>query len=86
MREKNLELRKYLFSEFYMHHTVYRMNKKGQYIISKLFEAFTSDHKLLPQAYQDRIHETKTPERVVADYIAGMTDPFALKEFQQLYA
>lgn len=86
MREKNLELRKYLFTEFYMHHTVYRMNKKGQYIISKLFEAFTSDHKLLPQTYQDRIRETKAPERVVADYIAGMTDPFALKEFQQLYA
>ena len=85
MALKNKEMRHYLFQQFYSHPTVYRMNKKGQEIIEKLFTAFTSDTKLLPLDYQDRIEKGQEHHRVVADYIAGMTDPFAKKEFGAIF-
>ncbi|NBV42029.1 deoxyguanosinetriphosphate triphosphohydrolase [bacterium] len=81
----NKEMRAYLYNQFYTHPTVYRMNRKGQGIITRLFEAFVNDTKLLPKEYQDRISSGKVAERVVADYIAGMTDPFATKEYQAIY-
>ncbi|NDC82832.1 hypothetical protein EB093_04115 [bacterium] len=81
----NKEMRHYLFNQFYTHPTVYRMNRKGQEIINSLFNAFTSDEKLLPLEYQDRITKGKIKERVVADYIAGMTDTFAQREFEAIY-
>lgn len=85
MALKNKEMRHYLFQQFYSHPTIYRMNKKGQEIIEKLFTAFTSDTKLLPLDYQDRIEKGQEHHRVVADYIAGMTDPFAKKEFGAIF-
>ncbi len=84
MKILNQELRRYLFKQFYSHYTVYRMNKKGQHIIRCLFDAFTQDPKLLPLHHQDRIGDTSV-QRVVADYIAGMTDVFAQKEYQTLF-
>jgi dGTPase len=84
MKIRNHELRRYLFKEFYSHLTVYRMNKKGQHIIKALFEAFSNDTKLLPFHHQDRL-KTEEKHRVVADYIAGMTDVFAQKEYQTLF-
>jgi dGTPase len=85
MKEKNLELRRYLYTQFYQHPDVYRMNKKGQFIINKLFQAFNSDIKVLPLSFQSRIESGEIKERVIADYIAGMTDTFAIKEFDSLY-
>ena len=61
------------------------MNRKGQDIIERLFNAFCADPKLLPRDYQDRIQSGKTLQRVVADYIAGMTDPFAKKEYEAIF-
>ena len=85
MAIKNKEMRHYLFNQFYTHPTIYRMNRKGQDVIQKLFTAFTSDPKLLPRDYQDRATNGQVLERVVADYIAGMTDPFAKKEYEAIF-
>ena len=87
MSEKNKELRQFLFTYFYQHYNVYRMNKQGQLIIRKLFKAFTEDPYLLPQKYQKKVTSTKASslERLTCDYIAGMTDPFAEKEYQSIY-
>ncbi len=86
MKALNLELRKYLFQNFYSHYTVYRMNKKGQLIIRQLFDAFTQDSRLLPDHYRARIGSDYLKERVVADYIAGMTDIYAQKEYQTIFS
>lgn len=86
MKEKNQELRRYLFDRFYSHYQVYRMNKKGQIIIRKLFEAFMNDICLLPLEYQEKIKSGQKKERVCCDYIAGMTDTFAMKEYETLYS
>lgn len=85
MVQKNRELRQFLFKKFYQHHQVYRANIKGQRIIRGLFEAFVDDPKLLPRPYQEKM-DTNTPDlRIVADYIAGMTDSYALQEYQSIY-
>ncbi|MDA1353287.1 MAG: deoxyguanosinetriphosphate triphosphohydrolase [bacterium] len=85
MTEKSRELRTYLFTQFYTHHSVYRMNKKGQNIIKDLFIAFVEDRKLLPRHYQDCISSEYPLERVVCDYIAGMTDTYAEKEYDTIF-
>ena len=85
LHDKNLELRRFLFTRFYQHPDVYKMNKKGQMIIQKLFSAFTEDTKTLPIKQQELIRNGVLLERVVADYIAGMTDTFAEREFDSLY-
>ncbi|MGE4169444.1 MAG: deoxyguanosinetriphosphate triphosphohydrolase [Candidatus Margulisiibacteriota bacterium] len=86
MKEKNKALRHYLFHTFYSHYSVYRMNKKGQQIIRALYEAFTEDPKLLSENYRSKISADYPIARVVADYVAGMTDVFALKEYNALFA
>lgn len=85
LHDKNLELRRFLFTEFYQHPDVYKMNKKGQIIIQKLFESFTTDPKTLPVKQQKQIQNGEVKERVIADYIAGMTDPYAARECDSLF-
>ncbi len=85
MAIQNKEMRHYLFSQFYTHPTVYRMNRKGQEIIRTLFHAYHADPKLLPRDYQVRINETQASHRIICDYIAGMTDSFAAKELEALF-
>ena len=84
MKEKNSELRRYLFKHFYFHSDVYRMNQKGQRIIKDIFEIFMDDLYLLPERYQEKIKENQSKERVICDYIAGMTDVYAKREHDQL--
>ena len=84
MHNKNKELRKFLYTHFYKHYNVYRMNKQGQLIIRKLFNAFKEDRYLLPQKYQKKL-KLASVERVICDFIAGMTDTFAEKEYQSIY-
>ncbi len=84
MQEKNKQLRQYLFKNFYFHPEVYRMNKKGQKMIQYLFDTFLADPNLLPIRYQEKIKMTESKQRVICDYIAGMTDGFAMREHQSL--
>ena len=62
------------------------MNKKGQLMINSLFRAFNDDYRLMPTSFQQRFKHADVKERVVADYIAGMTDTFAKKEYESLFA
>ena len=83
-RSKIFELKTYLFDNFYTNFDIYRENKRGKLIISDLFNLFVSDLKLIPKEFY--IHQPRDSEfRVVCDYIAGMTDSYALKEHQRFY-
>ena len=62
------------------------MNKKGQRMINSLFAAFVEDYRLMPLSFQELFKNADVKERVVADYIAGMTDTFAKKEYESLFA
>lgn len=74
---KVLELQAYLREHFYFNEKVYSQSLKGQKIIEKLFEAFMKNEKLMPKEIRDKLTDEKR-HTVVKDYIAGMTDHFAI--------
>ena len=81
---QHLELKKFLRDNLYRHYQVCRMTAKAQRVVSELFNAFLSDPRLLPPQYQaENIVERP---RMVADYIAGMTDRYAMREHRRLFA
>jgi dGTPase len=91
MRERNLELKRFLRSELYRHYRVHRMSAKALRVIRDLFNAFFADPRLLPVEAQHKVFERQRNggdsgrARAVADYIAGMTDRYAIKEHQRVY-
>lgn len=80
--EENRELKRFLRKNLYRHWQVLRMTNKARRIIGDLFGAFLSDPGLLPPQYQQRPDQA----RAVADYVAGMTDRYAMKEHRRLFA
>lgn len=85
MKEENRALKTFLRSELYRHYQVVRMTSKARRVIRDLFAAFLADIRLLPPEYQVRGESEGLP-RVIADYIAGMTDRYAIKEHARLFA
>lgn len=78
------ELKGFLRDKLYRHYQVLRMTSKARRIIAELFRAFMDDPRLLPPQYQVRAQEDQA--RAIADYIAGMTDRYAMKEHCRLFA
>ncbi|MEZ4517487.1 MAG: deoxyguanosinetriphosphate triphosphohydrolase [Chloroflexota bacterium] len=78
------ELKKFLFERMYRHYRLVRMQVKAERFISELFEAYMREPKMLPNDTQLRLEESPLP-RVIADYIAGMTDRYALQEWEKLF-
>lgn len=76
-------LKRFLFKNLYRHYKVMRMANKAQRVVAGLFDAFADDPRLLPPQYQ--AEDPAQQPRLVAHYIAGMTDRFALKEYQRLF-
>jgi dGTPase len=84
MEARKGELKSFLFSNLYRHHRVIRMAEKARRIVRDLFHAYTSNPRQLPPHIEERIREEGL-ERVVCDYVAGMTDRFALDEHRKLF-
>lgn len=84
MRKKNDELKAFLYQNMYRQYRVVRMQKKAERVLSELFKAYVAEPTMLPKHFQDLI-EIKGLERTVCDYLAGMTDRFAVEEFQKLF-
>ena len=78
------ELKVFLRDKLYRHYQVLRMTNKARRIVGDLFTAFTDDPHILPPQYQAMAREDKP--RAIADYIAGMTDRYAMKEHRRLFA
>lgn len=85
MHEMNRELKHFLHTSLYRHYQVVRMTTKARRIIKELFSAFLSDMRLLPEKYR-ALGEREGEPRAIADYIAGMTDRYAIKEHRRLFA
>lgn len=79
-----LELENFLAENFYQNYRVMRMAEKSKRFLSEMFNTYTSDTRALPPQYQKAIEE-EGKERIVADYIAGMTDRYAELEYQKLF-
>ena len=81
------ELKKFLHTHLYRHYRVMRMSAKAHRIISELFGVFMEDSRLLPTQFQSHgTREDSGRARVVADYIAGMTDRYAIREHKRIFA
>jgi len=84
LREKNRELKSFLYRRLYRHYKVERMRVKAERYLSILFQTYQEHPSLLPAAYQERF-DRHGRERVICDYLAGMTDRFALDEYKRLF-
>ncbi|GIW71410.1 MAG: deoxyguanosinetriphosphate triphosphohydrolase-like protein [Planctomycetota bacterium] len=78
------ELKAFLFERYYRHWRVMRMVRKAQQVVVRLFEAFVAEPRTLPQRWQAWCEQAGR-ERAVADYIAGMTDRYAQREYRRLF-
>jgi dGTPase len=81
--EQNLKLKQFLRKNLYHHYQVNRMSAKAARIVRELFTAFFENTGLLPNEFQAYAEIDKA--RAVADYIAGMTDRFAIREHRKLF-
>jgi dGTPase len=80
----NREVKDFLLQRLYRHHRVMRMQTKAKRLLQQLFEAYSVEPRQLPEEIQEKISEGKR-ERVICDYIAGMTDRFAIQEYRKLF-
>ena len=84
MRERLIELKSFLYQNFYFHYRLIRMTKKADHILARIFEAYTAAPTMLPTEVQEAT-ETRGLERAVTDYLASMTDRFAGDEYARLF-
>ncbi len=91
MQAANLQLKQFLRQELYQHYRVHRMSAKAGRIIQSLFSAFMDDPRLLKPEHQQTIKNAEREAgdhgraRTVADYVAGMTDRYAISEYQRIF-
>ncbi len=83
LRQEADALKKFLMDHLYRHYKVMRMTAKARRIVRELFTAFIEDPRLLPPDY--RRDGLSLQARAIADYIAGMTDRYAIREHHRLF-
>ncbi len=87
-KRMNAEMKRYLFRHMYYHHRVVRMAVKAMRVIHELFSAYMDNPAMLPPGVAVQLHGRDSAgrrARVIADYIAGMTDRYALDEYSRLF-
>jgi dGTPase len=84
INERQRALKNFLRINLYRHYKVLRMSAKAQRIITDLFDIFMKDSRLLPPQFQSLAEHDRA--RAVADYIAGMTDRYAIREHRRIFA
>ncbi len=82
--QKIKALKKFLYQRMYRHYRLVRMQTKAERFIREIFEAYMQEPDMLPATTQARLKDTPLP-RVITDYIAGMTDRYALDEWEKLF-
>jgi dGTPase len=91
MRREHLELKQFLREQVYRHQRVLRMTTKAKRVVKELYGTFMEDIKLMPAEYRDNAQRAQERDgvagraRIVADYIAGMTDRYAIVEYSRLF-
>lgn len=84
MRTLNRELKNFLFQNMYYHYRVVRMANRAKRFIEQIFLSYMEDTRQLPKEYQAQLKD-RDAGRVVADYIAAMTDRGAVLEYRRLF-
>jgi dGTPase len=84
LKKINRGLKDFLYNRMYRHYRVMRMQTKADRLLSELFNAYTLEPGQLPESARKRI-EVDGLQRAVCDYVAGMTDRFALDEHAKMF-
>ncbi len=84
IEDGNRGLKRYLHEHLYGHHRIERMKDKARRLLVALFQCYLGNPRLLPEEFRSRA-ERLGPERTIADYIAGMTDRYAIQEYERLF-
>jgi dGTPase len=84
MHRRNRQLKDFLYANLYRHYRVVRMQVKAERFLNDLFSAYRSEPSILPHHVQEQIEHFGL-ERTICDYLAGMTDRFAVEEHQKLF-
>jgi dGTPase len=84
MRRRNRELKDFLYNKMYRHYRVVRMQVKAERILEEIFNAYREEPATLPGQFQAFVNQ-RGLERTICDYIAGMTDRYAIEEHQKLF-
>ena len=84
MHRRNRQIKDLLYKKLYRHYRVVRMQVKAERILTNLFTAYRSEPSILPTHVQEQVEQFGL-ERTICDYIAGMTDRFAIAEHQKLF-
>lgn len=84
VQRRNRELKDFLYQKLYRHYRVVRMSVKAENTIKDLFDAYKTEPAILPNHVQKAIG-VRGLERTICDYIAGMTDRYAIEEHQRLF-
>jgi dGTPase len=87
MRRNDRALKEFLFERMYRHHRVKRMSSKAHRVVHDLFALYLAEPQRLPREWRELAAGPNEPStaRVAADYLAGMTDRFALDEHHRLF-
>jgi dGTPase len=86
VKGRHQELKTFLYQRLYRHWRVIRMATKAMRVLQALFHAYAEEPAQLPDSVRARVAAAeKSPERIICDYIAGMTDRFALDEYARLF-
>lgn len=85
IEEKKTEMKVFLYDNLYRHTRVIRMGIKAERILKDLFRAYIDQPEQMPSSFMVRINAGEETHRVVADYVAGMTDRYALDEHKKLF-
>ena len=84
-RQSHREMKQFLYQHMYRHHRVVRIEDKSKKVIQELFRLYLANHDILPKTTREKIKAKEdTPRRIICDYIAGMTDRFAIEEYEKL--
>ncbi|WP_456476434.1 deoxyguanosinetriphosphate triphosphohydrolase [Oceanithermus sp.] len=84
MAERMAELRRFLYTRLYRHYHIVRQVAKARHVLERLFAAYTRTPEMLPPTVQQAAEEEEL-FRAVCDYMAGMTDRYALEEYARLF-
>lgn len=84
MQRRHRELKDFLYAKLYRHYRVVRMQVKAEHNITDLFNAYRAEPAILPDHVQKMI-DKRGLERTICDYIAGMTDRYAIEEYEKLF-
>ncbi len=91
IRAEHLELKQFLRDHLYRHYRVQRMTRKARIVVTGLFRAFMEDPLLLPDEHRASVQRLAAEQgeagraRAVADYVAGMTDRYAISEHERIF-